>query len=456
MQPFEVTEENSSLLTDLYELTMAAAYWSNQVTGVATFELYFRRLPANRSYLVAAGLEQALHYICNLRFSSSQIRWLRDHEIFRHIDPGFFDYLAGFRFSGDVWAIPEGTAVFPLEPVLQVRAPLIEAQIVETYLLSMINMQTMIATKAARVVRAARGKEVIDFGARRAHGPQAALLATRASYIGGCEATSNVLGGYLAKIPIAGTAAHSFTMAFPNEIDAFRAYHRNFPDHTTLLIDTYDTLQAARRVKDIGATVKGVRIDSGDLLELSKQVRKILDEDHLQSVKIIASGDLNEYKIDQLLKAGAPIDVFGVGTELVTSYDAPALSGVYKLVETTMDGRKVGTAKTSPGKPSFPGRKQVYRYLQQGYYTHDKLCLFEERHPSAGLPLLQPYVSNGTLQQQLPSLANIRRYAGEELRRLPDAYHDLTTVRPYSVVISDALQNLLKNGTNMKNEDRND
>ncbi|MGH9858231.1 MAG: nicotinate phosphoribosyltransferase, partial [Acidobacteriota bacterium] len=339
MQPFEVTQENSSLLTDLYELTMAAAYWSNQMTGTATFELYFRRLPPDRSYIIATGLEQALHYICNLRFTNEQIDWLRKQEIFSKTGAGFFDYLSAFKFSGEVRGVREGTVLFPLEPMLQIRAPLIEAQVLETYLLSMMNMQSMIATKAARIVQSAKGRDVVDFGARRAHGPQAALLAARASYIGGCAGTSNVLGGFLANIPVTGTAAHSFTMAFGDELTAFHAYHQIFPDHTILLVDTYDTLQATRKVKEIGPSVKGVRIDSGDLLDLSKQVRRILNEDRLESVKIIASGDLNEYKIEQLLAAGAPIDAFGVGTELVTSYDAPALGGVYKLVEATIKGR---------------------------------------------------------------------------------------------------------------------
>jgi nicotinate phosphoribosyltransferase len=300
----------------------------------------------------------------------------------------------------------------------------------------------MIATKAARIVQSARGRDVVDFGARRAHGPQAALLAARASYIGGCAGTSNVLGGFLGEIPVTGTAAHSFTMAFGDELAAFHAYHKNFPGDTILLIDTYDTLLAARKVKEIGHSVKGVRIDSGDLLELSKQVRKILDDDNLESVKIIASGDLNEYKIEQLLAAGAPIDAFGVGTELVTSYDAPALGGVYKLVEATINGREVVTAKSSPGKPSYPGRKQIYRFLQNGYYTHDKLCLFSERHPSSGLPLLQLYIQNGILQQQLPSLNQIRKYTAEELRRLPDPYHNLSKTSEYSVIFSDALKKL--------------
>ena len=440
MQSFHVVDENSSLLTDLYELTMAAAYWSSKVNGTATFELYFRRLPERRSFLMAAGLEQALHYITHLRFTTDHIAWLRQHEVFKNVEDGFFEYLREFRFTGEVWAVPEGSLMFPLEPLLQIRGPLIEVQILETYLLSIMNMQTMIATKAARVVHAADGRDVIDFGARRAHGPQAALLASRAAYIGGCAGTSNVLGGYLGDIPIYGTAAHSFTMAFADELQAFRAYNRTFPESTSLLIDTYDTLAAARKMKEIGASVKAVRIDSGDLLQLSKQVRSILDEQGLQSVKIIVSGDLNEYKIEELLKAGAPVDVFGVGTELVTSYDVPALSGVYKLVEATIEGQIVGTAKNSPGKPSYPGRKQVYRFTQNGEYTHDIISLFEERYPSGGFPLLQCYIKDGILQQELPPLTKTRQFAAGELRQLPERYLQIDHTEPYTVLFSDTLQ----------------
>jgi nicotinate phosphoribosyltransferase len=413
---------------------MAAAFWSHKVNGTACFEMYFRRLPANRSFIVIAGLEQALKYITGLRFTSDQIHWLRRQEVFGNVSSLFWEYLRNFRFTGEVWAVREGTVMFPLEPYLQVQAPLIEAQILETYLLTMMNMQSLIATKAARIVAAASGREVIDFGARRAHGPQAAVLASRAAFIGGCSGSSNVLAGYLGNIPIHGTAAHSFTMAFDDELKAFRAYHETFPESTTLLIDTYDTLEGARKVSEVGPSVKAVRIDSGDLLLLSRQVRSILDDQNLRSVKIMASGDLNEYKIRELVRAGAPIDYYGVGTELVTSYDAPALGGVYKLVETTIDGRKVMTAKSSPGKPSYPGRKQVYRFLQNGRYIHDQVRSFHARHPSGGLPLLQCYIKEGRIHQQLPSLKEIQQYARDELRRFPDSFLDPDTVEQYSVM----------------------
>ncbi len=440
MQDLHVTQENAVFLTDFYELTMAAAYWSNQITGMAAFELYFRRLPVRRSFVLAAGLEQALQYICNVRFTQEQIAWLKRQKQFEEVPSGFFEYLADFRFTGEVWAMPEGTPVFPLEPMLQVHAPIIEAQILETYLLSMINMQSMIATKAARVVRAAGGRGVIDFGSRRAHGPQAGLLAARASYIGGCLGTSNVLAGYLCGIPVFGTAAHSFTMAFPTELDAFRAYHAVFPHNTVLLIDTFDTIGAARKVREAGADIVAVRIDSGNLQELSREVRRILDEDGLHSVKIFVSGDLNEYKIQELVARGAPIDYFGVGTELVTSYDDPALSGVYKLVQTTVEGREVGAFKTSPGKISYPGRKQVYRFKQNTSYSHDQVCLFDERMPSFGSPLLRCYVRDGKLIEELPTVVEARRKTEQDLAQLPEVFHSLSSVEDYPVVFSQGLR----------------
>jgi nicotinate phosphoribosyltransferase len=438
-----VTESNAVLSTDLYEITMSAAYWANQMNNSATFELYFRRLPVRRSYVVTAGLEQAIEFICNLRFSSEHTEWLKNLPQFKNMDPRFFDFLLNLRFTGDVWAVPEGTPVFPLEPMLQIRAPLIEAQILETYLLSTINMQSLIATKAERIVRAAGGRGVIDFGMRRAHGPQAGLLAARASYIGGCQGTSNVLAGHLAGIPVYGTAAHSFSMAFPTEKEAFEAYLRVFPDNTVLLIDTYDTLEAARKVKQLPGSVSAVRIDSGDLLTLSREVRKILDEDNLAAVKIFASGDLNEYKIEDLLSRGAPIDLFGVGTELVTSYDDPALSGVYKMVETTIDGKNLPTAKISPGKVSYPGRKQIYRYVQNSYYSHDVICHADEPPQTGGIPLLQQYIRNGQLVKDLPAISQLRQYCKAECDYLPPAFHRLSAVEDYPVVFSQRLQQQL-------------
>lgn len=435
-----VTEENASLLTDLYQLTMAAAYWANGMNGMSSFELYFRRLPPFRSYVICAGLEQSLQYLCSLKFRAEQVAWLRGLEQFRSVDPGFFDYLAGFRFTGEVWSVSEGTPVFPNEPLMRITAPLIEAQIVETYLLSMINMQSMIATKAARVVQAAKGRGVVDFGTRRAHGPQAGLLAARAAYIGGCMGTSNVLASQAAGIPSYGTAAHSFTMAFAEEQEAFRAYYRVFPDNTVLLIDTYDTIRAAQRIHEVGPNVRGVRIDSGDLLDLSQKVRKILDDQGMPGVKIFVSGDLNEYRIEELVEKGACIDYFGVGTEMVTSYDNPALSGVYKLVEATVDGRLRSRMKISPGKLSYPGRKQVYRFRDGNSYSHDMLSLSDEHPPEGGTPLLQCWIREGRPVQEAPEPAEVRERTLLELKRLPEACHRLRERAEYPVIVSDGLK----------------
>jgi nicotinate phosphoribosyltransferase len=437
-----IHEDEIGLLTDLYQLTMAAAYWSNQLKEPATFELYFRRLPQNRSYIVSAGLEQALHYLSALKFSPNAIAHLRSLEVFKSVDSGFWDFLADLKFTGEVRALAEGTPVFPLEPVLQITAPLIEAQIAETYLLAVMNMQSMVATKSARIVHASRGRGCVDFGTRRAHGPQAGLYAARASYIGGCIGTSNVLAGKICDIPVFGTAAHSFTMTFPTELQAFQAYERVFPDHTTLLIDTYDTLAAAKKVKEVGTDVKGVRIDSGDLGELAREVRKILDRDGLTNVKIFLSGDLNEYKIDQLINDGVPVDFFGVGTELVTSYDDPAMSGVYKIVESRVGGVVHPTIKISPGKPSFPGKKQIYRFQENGIYTKDLISLDSELPPKNGIPLLETYVQDGKLIRSLPSLTETQKFTKENLAQLPQQFHELTKPAEYEVTHSDNLKAL--------------
>lgn len=431
-----------ALLTDLYQLTMAAAYHAYGRNEPAVFELSFRRLPSNRSYLVAAGLEQALHYILTLRFSEENIDYLRNLKPFHGVQASFFEELARFRFSGDVWAVPEGTPVFPSEPVIQVRAPLIEAQLLETYLLAVINMQTMVATKAARIVRAAQGRGVVDFGTRRAHGPQAGLYAARAAFVGGCLGTSNVLAAKELGIEPYGTAAHSFTMAFASELEAFRAYYNVFPEHTILLIDTYDTLEAAGIVKDVGPNVQGVRIDSGDLLDLSIRVRDILDRTGMPHVKIFLSGDLNEYKIEELLRNGAPVDFFGVGTELVTSYDAPALSGVYKLVEATIDQKMNPVMKVSSGKHSYPGRKQIYRFESERKFERDRICLALETPPAGGTPLLAPVVQSGKLAGQMPSLREIQSRTAAALGTLPPEFHRIHQAAASPVEFSEELLNM--------------
>ncbi len=345
-----------ALLVDLYELTMAAGYFEHGMDFSATFELFVRSIPDERSYLVAAGVDDALDYLEALHFSEDELRYLQTLPAFRGVTDDFFEYLKKFRFTGDVVGVPEGTIVFGEEPILQVTAPIAEAQIVETYLLSVINFETLIASKAARVVHAAAGRTVLEFGTRRAQGPEAGLRAARAAYVGGCDATSNVEAGHLYGIPVAGTAAHSWTQAFPTERQGFEALLEVFPDTGVLLIDTYDDLVGAETAATLGKKFSGVRLDSGDLLRKSREVRDILDLHGLQAVKIIGSGDLNEYRIEKLVHAGAPIDSFGVGTDLATSRDVPALSVVYKLVETERNGQVEYKAKFSEEKVYCPGR----------------------------------------------------------------------------------------------------
>jgi len=439
--PLFLSERTFALATDLYELTMAAGYLAAGLNEPATFELFVRDLPPRRSYLIVAGLEQAVHYLRRLRFSGKAIDYLRKQEVFAHVAPKFFDYLRAFRFTGDLDAMPEGTVAFAGEPLLRVTAPLIEAQIVETYLLTTVNFQTLIATKASRVVAAAQGRPVVDFGARRAHGPQAGLLAARAAYIGGCVGTSNVLAGYELGIPIFGTQAHSWVMSFETEERAFEAYHDLFPETTTLLLDTYDTLAAARKVAASGLSPRAVRLDSGDLAALSRRVRRVLDQAGMRETGIFASGDLNEYHIAELLGQRAKIDGFGVGTDLVTSRDASALGGVYKLVEQQRGGQEVPRLKQSAGKATFPGRKQVRRLTtRRGRYRRDVICLEEEDHE--GEPLLVPVLRKGKRFQPLPSLGEIREHATTSLALLPPRFKRLRDPKRYPVRASKALRRL--------------
>ncbi len=436
-----LTDDNLCAATDLYQLTMAAGYFQNNMNHTATFELFVRTLPEHRSYLISAGLEQAVHYLQHLKFSGEVIRYLQRHPVFKDVKEDFFDFLRDFKFTGDVYAIPEGTLVFANEPLLRVTAPMIETQLVETYLLSTINFQTLIASKASRVVHSAMGKDVVDFGTRRAHGAQAAVLAARACFIGGCKGTSNVLAGCELGIPIVGTMAHSWVMAYDTELESFQKYHNIFPDSTTLLIDTYDTLDAANLTDMVAKGVKGVRLDSGNLLELSPRVRKILDEKGLSHVKIFASGDLNEYVIDDLLKKGAPIDSFGVGTEMVTSKDTPALGGVYKLVELVRGGNTIPKMKFSKDKATYPSKKQVYRQSgNDGFFTEDIIGLEGESIP--GKQLLMQVVKDGTLCYELPTINDIQRNTIENLSHLPGRYKRIKYPYNYTVSWSERLEQL--------------
>lgn len=447
-----LSKNDIALATDLYELTMAAAYFkSNQADRIGVFEAFVRKLPRNRSYMVAAGLEQVIHYLLNIRFTDEQIRYLRSTETFSNIGEDFFDYLNNFRFTGDVWAVPEGTVLFPNEPILRIEAPIIESQIVETFLLSVINFESLIATKASRITNAAKGRKIIEFGSRRAHGPQAALLAARASYIGGCVGTSNTLASYKLGIPAFGTMAHSFVMNFQSEIDAFIEFTKVFPDGL-LLVDTYDTLAAVKKMVKQGIHAKGIRLDSGDLYELSVKTREILDNGGYKDMIIMASGDLNEYIISDMVKRNAPIDLFGVGTELTTSRDDPAMNGVYKLVAiriSSLEKEKQSTVlyklKTSPGKKTYPGPKQIHRIRseQDGLIRTDLVALEEEQSPDHSVPMLIQYLEGGKLEHSLllPSLDEIQKYHQDQMKTLPDEYKRLdTTAEKFPVIFSDKLE----------------
>jgi nicotinate phosphoribosyltransferase len=433
-----------AMLTDLYQLSMAAAYHEHRPHDEATFDLFVRKLPPQRSYLVFAGLERALAYLTHLSFNKEAIRYLRSTGLF---SSGFLSYLAALRFRGDVRAMSEGTVFFPNEPVLRVTANIVEAQIVETFLLNAVTLSTLVATKASRVVDAAQGRPVVEFGLRRAHGTDAGLQGARASFIAGCEGTSNVLAGQVYGIPVFGTMAHAFVQTFPTEADAFRAFTRTFPKGTTLLIDTYDTQEGARRAALVGRELArqggrlgGVRLDSGNLLVLSRQVRGILDAANLKGVKIFASGNLTEQRVAELLRHEAPIDAFGVGTDLSVSADAPTLDTVYKMSEVVHDGRHIPTMKLSTHKQTYPGRKQVYRVMRGGRMVADVLALEGEAVP--GRPLLRPVLRNGRVVEPTPSLAAVRRHAAAERARLARTFRALNGDKGYPVRISPGLRRL--------------
>jgi len=432
-----------ALDTDLYQLTMMAGYEAAHANVRATFELFVRNLPPNRAFLVAAGLEQALDFLESLRFTPRQIAWLRESSYFRTVPDAFFKRLATLRFTGDVWAVPEGTPVFAYEPLLRVTAPLSEAQLVETSLLSLVTFQTSIASKAARIVWAASGRDVMEFGSRRAHGPEAATLAARASYLAGCAYTSNVEAGQRFGIPLAGTMAHSWVTAFPDEIEAFRHYANVFGDRAAFLLDTYDTIQAARRIVASDLRPAAVRLDSGDLVYLSRQVRRILDDAGLKTTKIVASGDMDEWSVAHVLAQGAPIDAFGVGTALSTSKDAPALGGVYKLVEVERDGMVTPVMKLSAGgKATYPGPKQVWRQHRGHEATSDVIGLAREAPPSGGTPLLVEVMRGGRRTSAKDPLAAMRQRHLSLVDTLPQGVRMLEPREAYPVSRSSALQEL--------------
>ena len=432
-----------ALLTDLYQLTMAQAYFELEMHEPAVFELFVRRLPKVRNFLLTAGLEQALDYVEALKFTGDELDFLSS----RGFRQSFLDHLAGMRFTGSVHAMPEGTPFFADEPILRVTAPILEAQLLESRLINILHFQTLIASKAARCVINAGGRRLIDFGMRRAHEAQAAVLAARAAYLAGFDATATVEAGRLFGIPLSGTLAHSFIEAHDREEDAFRRFVQSRPEPTTLLIDTYDTRRAARRVAALsrelqlkgreGHGIQSVRIDSGDLPIEARAVRAILDREGCSDVQIVLSGGLDEHAIADLVSSGVPVDAFGVGTALDVSADAPALDIAYKLQAYAGRPRR----KRSPGKSTWPGPKQVFRERgSEGQYLRDHVAEVSERTP--GEALLGQVMHGGRRVHASPSLSDVRTRCRAELAALPPALRGLTTGAAYEVSISDTLRSL--------------
>jgi nicotinate phosphoribosyltransferase len=438
----------SGLLTDLYELTMAAGYVQNRFDARATFELFVRSLPRRRNYLVSAGLEQALDFLENVRFSAEDISYLRALPFFSHVHSDFFDYLSQFRFTGDVWALPEGAIFFPGEPLLRVTAPIAEAQLVETSLLSILHFQTLIASKAARVTIAAAGRPVVEFGSRRAHGVEAGVLAARAAFVGGCEGTSNTYAGRRFAIPVYGTQAHSWIMAHEDEAEAFRDFLDVFPEQSTLLVDTYDVRAAIEKIIALGRKPAGVRLDSGDLLADSLWVRRRLDRAGWNDVQIFASGDLDEDRIETLVRSGARLDAFGVGTALSTSADSPYVGVIYKLVEVELGDAVRSAAKFSQEKITYPGRKQIFRFTgEDGKFSNDVIGLDSESFAAAE-PLLIPVMRAGRRldvagNNSAAALLAARSRCLADRDRMPERILGLSPAEPpYPVRYSSRLEEL--------------
>jgi len=432
---------NSPLLTDLYQMNMIQAYLDHDETKTAVFEFFVRKLPLRRGFLMAAGLEQALQFLETLRFSPEEIDWLAGTQRF---DKPLLDRLSDFRFTGDVHAVPEGRIFFANEPILRITAPMPQAQLVETRLINLLHFQTLIASKAARMVLAAPGKLLVDFGLRRAHGAEAGLLAARASYIAGFAGTATMLAEHEFGIPTYGTMAHSFVEAFDSESAAFESFARSRPQNLTLLIDTYDSEAAARKVvvlaprlSAMGIKIGAVRLDSGDLIPLAHSVRRILDDGGLSHVTIFASGGLDEDYVAEIVQAGAPIDGFGVGTSLTTSSDAPALDCAYKLQEYAGRPRR----KRSSGKATWPGRKQVWRsYGSDGRMAGDVLSIESDSHP--GERLIELVMKNGQRVSVARTLQEVRARAEHDLERLPGPFRELEPNMAYPVKVAEALTKL--------------
>ena len=439
---YHITRADLGLFTDLYELTMAQTYFAQGMSGQATFGLFARSYPPNRGYFVCAGLEDVLDYLETLSITPQAVDYLHATGMFTG---EFLEYIGGIRFTGRVRALPEGRVFFTNEPALEVDAPIIEAQLAETVIINRLNFQTLQATKAARCVWAAQGRGISDFGARRAPGVDAGLAMARSGYVAGFQSTSNVLAAERYDIPPAGTMAHSLITAFPTELEAFRAYAHAFPDRTILLLDTYDTIAGAhnaaivgREMAAAGHKLVGVRLDSGDYADLSRKVRRILDDAGLDYVRIVASGGIDEYEIERLVKEGAPIDLFGAGTKVTTSADAPYSDMSYKLA--CYDGQPV--MKLSPEKVSPPGAKQVYRITDgNGQFERDVVALREEDSPG-GEPLLETVMEGGQKTRSSPTLAEMRDRFNQDFSRLDDHFKQLRNPPPYPVTYSPGLQRL--------------
>lgn len=431
------------LLTDLYQLTMLHGYVEQGMEETAVFEFFVRKLPPQRGFLLAAGLEQLVEFLERAHFTPEELDWVERSGRFSH---SFVEYLKNWRFTGDLHAMPEGTVFFPNEPIARITAPLPQAQLIETRLINLLQFQTLVASKAARSVLAAAGRPLIDFGLRRAHGAEAGLLAARASYLAGFAGTATVLAEPLFGVPVFGTMAHSFVQAHLREIEAFEHFALAQPENVILLIDTYDTEAGARKVVDLaprlkekGIHIKGVRLDSGDLIDHAFKVRRILDEGGLAAVQITASGNLDEIAIQAIIAAGAPIDVLAVGTKLTVSADAPYLDCAYKLQEYA--GRPC--RKRSEGKATWPGRKQVYRHYDDGgRLAWDWLTTADDR--PEGEALIRPIMEGGKRVTSFPTLEESRAHAASQLQRLPDSLKTLQEGAPCGVEVSQALQDLAR------------
>lgn len=434
--------ERLALLTDLYQLTMAACYFDQEMAEEATFSLFIREYPDNRGYFVAAGLPEALNYLETLRFTPEDLAYLESTGLFK---TQFLDFLGQVRFTGQVHALPEGSIFFKDEPILEVSAPILEAQLAETFIVNAVSLQTLIATKASRSFYAAQGRPLIDFSLRRTQGADAGLKVARASYLAGFLGTSNVLAGKIYGLPIFGTMAHSYIVSFLREIEAFRVFSRVFPRTTTLLIDTYDNLAGARNAVQVaremaarGERLQYVRLDSGDMAAISREVRRILDDHGFNEVRILASSGFDEYKIARVLAASAPIDAFAVGSKMGVAADAPYFNIAYKL--TRYGGRPV--MKLSTDKVTLVDKKQIYRhYDDQGHLSRDVIALRQEEVAGA-TPLLRPVMQGGRISRPLPSLADSRKYFLSQFALLPEPYKALEGPARYPVALSSGLQEL--------------